>query len=170
MDDCCICSSTWEDHFTLLENTPKAIQAAGHTLKPSKVQFGLKKVKHVGHILAADGIRIGDDRTKAIIDLPQPTNIKQLRSVLGMVNFVRKFISNLATTIAPLVALTKKEATKEVSKRWGPEHDLAFARVKHLITEAPVSHFPDLSKRFVIHVDASSAEAGPFDINRMVTI
>ena len=130
MDDCCICSSTWEDHFTLLENTSKAIQAAGHTLKPSKVQFGLKTVKHVGHILAADGIRIGDDRIKAIICLSKPTNIKQLRSVLGMVNFVRKFIPNLAATTGLLVALTKKEATKEVSKRRGPEHDRTLARVK----------------------------------------
>ena len=170
MEDCICCSSTWESHLKLVENTFKAIQAAGHTLKPSNIQFGPNEVKYLGLVLSADGIRIGDDRTKAIIDLPQPTNIKQLRSVLGMVNFVRKFISNLATTIAPLVDLTKKEATKEVSKRWGPEHDLAFARVKHLITEAPVLHFPDLSKRFVIHVDASSAEAGPFDINRMVTI
>ena len=79
-----------------------------------------------------------------------------------MVKFVRKFIPNLATTIAPLVALTKKEATKEVSKHWGPEQDRAFARVKQLFTEAPVLHFPDFSKSFVIHVDASNAGAGAF--------
>ena len=80
MDDCICCSSTWEGHLTLLENTFKAIQAAGLTLKPSKVQFGPKEVKYLGHILSSDGIRIGDDRIKAIIDLPKPTNIKQLRS------------------------------------------------------------------------------------------
>ena len=90
------------------------IQAAGLTLKPSKVQFGPKEVIYLDHVLPADGIRIGDDRIKAIIDLPKPTNIKQLRSVLGTLNFVRKFIPNLAATIAPLVALTKKKRSKRL--------------------------------------------------------
>ena len=70
----------------------KALQAAGLTIKPSKVQFGPREGKYLGHILTADGIRIGEDRIKAIVDLPTPKTIKQLRSVLGMVNFVRKFI------------------------------------------------------------------------------
>ena len=161
MDDCIRCSSTWEGHLTLLENTFKAIQAAGLALKPSKVWFGPTEVKYLGHVLSADGIRICDERIKAIIDLPKPTNIKQLRSVLGMVNFVRKNIPNLTATIAPLVALTKKEAVEQVSKRWGPGHDQAFARVKQLLTEAPVLHFPDFSKSFC-HTRRCQAGAGAF--------
>ena len=91
----------------------KAIQTAGLTLKPSKVQFDPREVKCLGHILTVDGIWLGEDRIKAIIvDLPTPTAITQLRSILliGMVNFVRKFIPNLAGILAPLIALTKKEA------------------------------------------------------------
>ena len=99
----------------MLEETFKALQAAGLTLKPSMVQFGPKEVKYLGHILSADGIRLGDDRIKSILDLPTPTNIKGLRSVLGMVNYVRKFIPNLATVIAPMVDLTKKESVKSVA-------------------------------------------------------
>ena len=162
MDDLICCSSTWEGHLTLLEETFKALQAAGLTLKPSKVQFGPKEVKYLGHILSADGIRLGDDRIKSILDLPTPTNIKGLRSVLGMVNYVRKFIPNLATVIAPMVDLTKKEAVKSVAKRWGPEHDKAFAEVKQLLTNAPALHFPDFSKEFVVHVDASETGTGAF--------
>ena len=67
-----------------------------------------------------------------------PKTIKELRSVLGMVNFVRKFIPNLSGIIAPLVALTKKEAAEEVAKRWRPEHDQAYATMKQLLTQAPV--------------------------------
>ena len=44
-----------------------------------------------------------------------------------------------------MVALTKKEATKEVSKRRGPEHDQTLARVKQSTSKAPVLHYPDLS-------------------------
>ncbi|CAB1120736.1 unnamed protein product [Ectocarpus sp. CCAP 1310/34] len=162
MDDLICCSSTWEGHLKLLENTFQALQAAGLTLKPSKVQFGPQEVKYLGHIPSSDGIRLGEDRIKAILDIPTPTNIKELRSVLGTVNYVRKFIPNLATVTAPLVDLTKKEAMKSVAKRWGPEHDEAFAEVKKLLAAAPLLNFPDFSKEFVIHVDASNAGTGAF--------
>lgn len=162
MDDIICCSSTWEGHIDLLEKTFEALQAAGLTLKPSKVQFGPKEVKYLGHVLSSEGIRLGDDRIKAILDLPTPKTIKELRSVLGTVNYVKRFIPDLATITAPLVDLTKKEAMKQVAKRWGPEHDRAFAEVKHRLTQAPVLHFPDFTKEFVVHVDASEAGAGAF--------
>lgn len=141
--------------MTLLEKTLQSLQAAGLTLKPSKVQFGPKEVKYLGHVLSSEGIRLGDDRIKAILELPTPTNIRELRSVLGMVNYVRKFLPDLATISAPLVDLTKKEAVKSVAKRWGPEHAEAFAEIKQRLTKAPVLHFPDFSKEFVVHVGAS---------------
>ncbi|CAB1116229.1 unnamed protein product [Ectocarpus sp. CCAP 1310/34] len=110
MDDLICCSSTLEGHISLLENTFQALQAAGLTFKPSKVQLGPKEVKYLGHILSADGIRV----------------------------------------------------VKSVAKRWGPKHDEAFAEVKRLVTNAPVLHFPDFSKEFVIHVDAPEVGAGAF--------
>ena len=140
----------------------KALQAVGLTLKPSKVQFGSREVNYLGHILTADGIRIGEDRVKATVELPTPKTIKELRSALGMVNFVRKLIPNLAGIIAPLVALTNKEAAKEVAKRWRSEHGQAYATVKQLLTQAPVLQFPDILKTYATYVDASEAGAGAF--------
>ena len=61
---------------------------------------------------------------------------------------MRKIIPNLSQVICPLVDLTKKEAAKEVSKRWNAEHDAAFAEVKRPLTTAPVLHFLDLSQEF----------------------
>ena len=52
----------------------QALQAAGLPLKPSKVQFGPKEVKYLGHILSKDGIRIGEDRIKAILDSADTQN------------------------------------------------------------------------------------------------
>ena len=79
-----------------------------------------------------------------------------------MVNFVRNFTPTLAGIVAPLVALTKKEAAKEVAKRWRPEYDQAYATAKQFLTQAPVLQFPDFSKDFAIHVDASESGAGAF--------
>ena len=97
MDDVIACSATWEAHLKLLEDTFRALQTAGLTLQPSKIHFGPKEIQYLGHVLFADGIRMGEDRIKAIIDLKTPTTVKELRSVLGTINFVRKFFRNLAS-------------------------------------------------------------------------
>ena len=149
MDDLIACSATWEAHLKLLEDMFRALQTAGLTLKPAKIHFGPKEVQYLGHVLSADGIRMGEDRIKAIVNLKTPTTIKELRSVLGTVNFVRKFIPNLATIIEPLVALTRKSVAnlKTLRNIWGPEQDAAFIKVKELLTSAPVLHFPDSTSR-----------------------
>ena len=162
LDDCKCCSSTWEGHLQLREHMFKALQAVGLTLKPSNVQCGPREVKYLGHVQTADGIRIVEDRIKAIVNLSTRITIKELRSALTMVNFVRKFLTDLAGILAPLVALTKKEVVKKVHKRWGPAYDQAYANVKQLPTQAPMLRFPDFHRDFVIHVDVSEAGAGAF--------
>ena len=58
MDDVIACSATWEAHLRLSEDMFRALQAAGLTLKPSKIRFGLKEVRYLGQALSAGGIRI----------------------------------------------------------------------------------------------------------------
>ena len=142
----------------------RALQAAGLTLKPFKIHFGPKEVQYLGHVLSADGIRMSEDRIKAIIDLKPPTTIEELRPVLGTINLVRKFIPNLATVIKPLVALTRKAVAnlKTLRNHWGPEQDAAFIRVKELSTSAPVLHFPQVHKSFIVHLDVSDYGVGAF--------
>ena len=82
--------------------------------------------------------------------------MKEVRSELDTINFVQKFIPNLATIINPLAALTT------LRNHWGPEQDAAFINVKKIFTSAPVLHFPWFHKSFIIHVDASDCGAGAF--------
>ena len=107
---------------------------------------------------------MGEDRIKAIIDLKTPIAIKELCSVLGTINFVRKFIPNLAAMIEPLVTLTRKSVAnlQILRNHWGPEQDAAFIKVKELLIFAPVLRFPQFYKSFIIHVDASECGVGAF--------
>ena len=77
MDDVICISPTFEAHLQSLERMFSALQAAGLTLKPSKVQFGQKKIEYLGHVISAEGIAVSTDRIKAIQKLPTPTNIKE---------------------------------------------------------------------------------------------
>ena len=108
MDDLTACPPTWEAHLLLLERMFSALQAAGLTLQPFKLQFGSKQVKYLGHVISEHGISIADHRIKTISELPDPKNIKELRSSLDTLNFVRRFVPEYAEVTAPLVELTKK--------------------------------------------------------------
>ena len=107
---------------------------------------------------------MGEDRIEAIIDMKTPTTVKELRSVLGTIDFVRKFTPNLAPIIEPLVAPTRKAVAnlQTLRNHWEPEQDAAFIKVKELLTCAPVLHFPQYHKSFILHVDASDCGVGAF--------
>ncbi|CAB1120564.1 unnamed protein product [Ectocarpus sp. CCAP 1310/34] len=164
MDDLICINHTFEAHLSSLEKMFAALQAAGLTLKPSKIQFGQKEVDYLGHVISAKGISVSTDRIDAIRNLPTPTCIKDLRSVLGMVNFVRRAIKDYADVTAPLVELTRKDYVKRASfkKAWGSAQDAAFENVKRVLSSTPVLHFPDFSREFVVHTDASEQGVGAF--------
>lgn len=109
MDDLCCLSPSFEAHLKSLEQVFAGLPAAGLTLKPSKIQFGPREINYLGLIISANGITIGRDCVQAICDPPAPSYTKESCSVLGMVNFVRRFIENCAEVTEPLVELTRKD-------------------------------------------------------------
>ena len=113
----------------------RALQAKGLTLKPFKFHFEPKKVHNLGHVLSAYGIRIGENRKKASVDLKTTTTITKLRYVLGTIDLVRNFIPNPATIIDPLVAFTRKLVAnlRTLRNHWGPQQDAAFYQSKKVI-------------------------------------
>ena len=117
-----------------LENLFAALQAAGLTLKPSMMSFGPKSVTYLGHVISAEGVSVGTDRIQAIQKLKTPKSLKELRSILGVLNFVRRFVPNFADVTAPLVALTRKghDTASKFRKAWGPPQDAALLLFSHI--------------------------------------
>ncbi|CAN0590020.1 unnamed protein product, partial [Laminaria digitata] len=108
------------------------------------------------------GVSIGSERIQAMVGHPQPSNIKEVRSVLGAFNYVRRFIRNYSDIVSPLVTLTRREfaQARTLSKAWTPVHTQAFTAIKHMLTTAPILRFPDLTKPFTVHTDASLVGMG----------
>ena len=159
MDDFICINHTLKSHLVSLEEMFAALHVTGLALKPSKIYFGQKEVDYLGHVISAKYISISTDRINAIHDLPTPKSIKDLRSVLGMANFVR-FVKDYSDLTAPLVELTRKSFVKRTSfkKAWGPAQDSAFQKLNDAISEAPVLHFPDFSRNFVVHTDGKELD------------
>ena len=76
---------------------------------------------------------------------------------MGLVNFYKKHIPDLAAIARPLTALTRKDKSsgKNVPFVWDENCENAFTRIKELLVSAPLLRPPDLSKHFYLWTDAS---------------
>jgi hypothetical protein len=79
-----------------------------------------------------------------------PTTKKELQQLIGKINFVRKFISNLSGEIEPFMELVKIKASDEF--RWGAEQQRAFEEIKEHLSKPPVLVPPQQDKPFCIYL------------------
>ena len=91
------------------------MQEAGITAN-EKCVFSVDTIKFLGHIISQEGIRVDPAKVEAITSLPRPTNIQELRRLLGMVNHTGKFTPNLADTTKPLCHLFVRAFTLNPSR------------------------------------------------------
>ena len=60
----------------------------------SKCLFAQNKVSYTGFVLTDNGEMVQPEKIKAITDMPQPTNLEELRTFLGMATYLSKHIPN----------------------------------------------------------------------------
>lgn len=65
-------------------------------MNPLKCSFCARASDFLGFVVHKKGNKINQNKTKAILDVKHPSTKKQLKSLLGKINFLRRFISNLS--------------------------------------------------------------------------
>ena len=91
-----------------------------------------------------------------IVNIPAPNLVKQLRTVLGHTGYYRKFIKGYAKITTPMEKLLKKDA----KFLWNEEFQKSLDTLKENMVTAPILVFPDWTKPFHVHVDASGIALG----------
>ena len=120
-------------------------------MKKSKCSFFSKEIQYLGHILSATGIQPLPSKTHAIQNMKPPTTPKQVRAFLRLVGYYRKFIRGFAKIAKLLTLLTRQQ----VKFDWTPEHHEAFLHLKEAIVQAPILHYPNPNKTYIVYTDAS---------------
>jgi len=75
-----------------------------------------------------------------------------------VINFYRRYISNCAEVIAPLMELTKNRAPNNIE--WGSEQERAFKEVKKTLSSEPILKLPDLNPEIILSTGASNKSLG----------
>lgn len=158
LDDILIFSKSEDEHVRHVELVLERLAQQDLRLKRKKCVFGVDSAAYLGHVVSKDGVSMDPSKVQAILDWPEPKNVTELRSFLGLVGYYRKFLVNFGEVTAPLVELTRKD-TRWV---WDASRQVAFAALRELITTAPTLLIPDTTagKTFVIHIDASDYAVG----------
>ena len=145
-----------EDHLKLVYKCLKKLDEDNLRINLLKCHFAKTEIEWLGHKFSQSGIAPLESKTAAIASLSAHKNLKQLRSFLGFVHYLGKFIPNLSQLCHPLRPLLKKN-TKFI---WKTEHDTHFQAIKDKVAKATENtHYnPHLETR--IKCDASRAGLG----------
>ncbi|XP_026441989.1 uncharacterized protein K02A2.6-like, partial [Papaver somniferum] len=163
LDDILMKSESIEQHRKHVFQVFERIKEYGFTLKDTKCEFFLDKIKYLGQIIDRNGRRPDPERSIAIKNMPEPHNITTLQSFLGLANYYQSFIPNMHTLRAPLNELLRKDK----DWNWTSECKMAFEKLKEVLTsELFLTHYnPKLD--IIVASDASAYGIGACILHKM---
>ena len=159
LDDLLLASNDIASHLSRLEIVLQRLAAANMKLSPSKSHFLQKEVQFVGITINSEGLRITDERIKALSDLNAPTDRKSLQSLLGFFGFNRKWIPQFATLTHCMYRLLRKNVPFE----WSQECDENLKKMKDAVRCSITLAVPDLYDRdqsYELVIDGSKVGMG----------
>ena len=109
MDDFSVFGSSFDDCLSNPRKVLERFREKNLTLNWEKCHFMVKKGIVLGHIISHDRIEVDKAKTDLIINLPPPTSVKEVRSLLGHAAFYHHFIKNLSKIAKPLSSLLAKD-------------------------------------------------------------
>jgi hypothetical protein len=114
----CISKLSLEDHLEKLEEVLRRLCDAGLKVNAAKSTFCTLEIEYLGYVLMRDGIKPQRNKVQAILAIKPPTRVRQLRHLLGMVQYYRDLWARWSEILAPLTSLigecghTKSTKTK----------------------------------------------------------
>ena len=109
IDDIIIFFKSVDEHLVHLKEVFRRLRDANVKLNPKKCSFVKQRVEYLGHVVTPEGISPNPDKVRVVQELPTPTNLKELRSFLGLPNYYRRFCNRFFKYYQPFECLDKEE-------------------------------------------------------------
>lgn len=139
-----------QDHDKNLKGLLQRARERGLKMNGDKIKLRRQDVPYMGHILTADGLKPDPAKVEAILKMPKPRDQPDVKRLLGMVQYLGKFLPSLSDVTQPLRELERQD----VVWQWEARHDTAWEKIKNLIANAPVLRYFDPELEVTIQADA----------------
>jgi len=155
-DDILIGGVSWQENIKILSEVLERLHKYIVHLMMAKCEFLNREVVYLGLKIDVEGLHPVDDKVDAVKRAPVPQNVKELRSFLGMVQYYRPFLPDLAATLAPLNELLKKG----IQWAWTRECQQTFEACKQNLTSDTLLVHYEGNRKLRLACDASSYGLG----------
>ncbi len=156
IDDVLVHSKRFLQHLAHLEELFTRLRKVNMKIHPKKCEFVVTSIVYLGHKILPNGIMAHWAKIVAILEMPNPTDVRTLRSFIGLCNYYRIYVQDFNTIAHPLYALLKKD----VAQTWSEEAKEAFDTLKEKLSEFPILRRLDFSKVFILHTDQNALGIG----------
>eukprot|EP00731_Ephydatia_muelleri_P012378 Em0006g1272a len=156
IDDILITGSTDKEHLETLEKVLYKLKEAGIHLNKDKCFFLQESVVYLGYKIDKNGIHPLAEKVEAVKNAPEPKNITELKSYLGLLTYYSRFLPRMATMLAQLYRLLQAK----IPWNWTQKEKMAFENSKNLLLSAKVLVHFDPNKELILACDASSYGVG----------
>ena len=153
IDDVLVASLSAEEHERHLRQLFHALRRFGLVVNASKCVFGVREIDFLGHHVSARGIKPLPEKVDAVRRFERPRTVKSLQRFLGLVNFYRRFLPNIAATMRPL---TDALAGAPRQLQWTDGMSAAFEATKQRLATAALLVHPVPNADLQINTDAST--------------
>lgn len=136
INDIVIKSSSESGHLDHLRQSFERMRKYELKINQLKCAFCVSASDFLGFVVHKKGIKINQNKMKVILNTEPPTTKKKLHSLLGKINFLKRFMSNMSgktKVSSPLLHLKKEKVFKRES-----EHQRAFNETKECLSKPHV--------------------------------
>ncbi|MEW8561290.1 MAG: reverse transcriptase domain-containing protein, partial [Candidatus Thiodiazotropha sp.] len=154
LDDVLIFGSEFGEHMQRLDEVLSRIRDAGLKLKPEKCQLLQSSVNFLGHTISAEGILPNPENLAKVKQWPVPTTPTQVRQILGLGSYYRRFLKGYSDLVRPLTLLTHKN-TPFV---WTEQCQKSFETLKQRLIGSEIMAYPRDNGLYVLDTDASDTQ------------
>lgn len=142
-DDILVYGRSEQKHHENLMRVLETLERCGLTLNAEKCEFFRKKIIFFSLSLSEDGIAPTHDRCQALKDIQAPRNVKELRSLLGLIQYSGRFLKDVHSIAEPLRRLTRKDTTWQ----WTQVEQAALEQLKSTISTQYMAYFKVVENR-----------------------
>ena len=156
IDDNLIYSQSHDLHLQHLEEALLCLRKANLKINGSKCEIAKQSIKYCGYVLSENSYTLSVEHKEALERALEPRNIKEVRSFLGFMNYLKVLIPNYYKYSQCLSKLLRKNSSYKGGKL-PKEASHAFHTLKNFVCTYPTLAYPRKEGKFRLYVDAASA-------------